>query len=197
MNAAERIIERLTMKEVIEKYYTTDIKKGMCLCPFHKEKTPSMKIFDGKKGFYCFGCGTGGNVINFVEKYFDLNYKEAVVRLDYDFSLGIFVKPTLKQRRKMSNEMKAKKAAKEEDEKLRCISRYNYFALCTFLNWLRSNNGLNSDINFLDALLERSMKSKALCEYNADACINALLSKYGEEVRAEWNKFRSTRRMIS
>ena len=36
------------------------------LCPFHSEKTPSFNVDDDKGLFYCFGCGKGGNVINFL-----------------------------------------------------------------------------------------------------------------------------------
>ena len=39
-------------------------RRGYCLCPFHAEKTPSMHIME--KGYYCFGCGEGGDHIKFV-----------------------------------------------------------------------------------------------------------------------------------
>ena len=35
-------------------------------CPFHNEKTPSCKVHTGKKVFNCFGCGVGGNILNFI-----------------------------------------------------------------------------------------------------------------------------------
>src|ERR1700722_5914775 len=36
------------------------------LCPFHSEKTPSFSFDPQKKLFYCFGCGRGGDVFNFI-----------------------------------------------------------------------------------------------------------------------------------
>ena len=69
------------------------------LCPFHGEKTPSFNIYTENGSFYCFGCGTGGDVITFAMKIENLDYMEAVKFLaeragmslpedDYDDSLG-------------------------------------------------------------------------------------------------------------
>ena len=48
------------------------------LCPFHNEKTPSFTVYPGSQSFYCFGCGSGGDVITFVMKYNNLDYAGAV-----------------------------------------------------------------------------------------------------------------------
>ncbi len=48
------------------------------LCPFHGEKTPSFNIYSENGSFYCFGCGTGGDVITFIMKIENLDYMEAV-----------------------------------------------------------------------------------------------------------------------
>lgn len=69
------------------------------LCPFHGEKTPSFNIYTENGSFYCFGCGTGGDVITFIMKIENLDYLEAVKFLaqragmtipedDYDDSMG-------------------------------------------------------------------------------------------------------------
>ena len=48
------------------------------LCPFHNEKTPSFNIYPENGSFYCFGCGTGGDVITFIRRIENLDYMEAV-----------------------------------------------------------------------------------------------------------------------
>jgi len=48
------------------------------LCPLHEEKTPSFYIYLKNNSFYCFGCSAGGNVINYVMKKQNINFKEAV-----------------------------------------------------------------------------------------------------------------------
>lgn len=51
------------------------------LCPFHGEKTPSFSVNSSKQFFYCFGCGAGGNVFNFLMRIEGLGFADAVHRL--------------------------------------------------------------------------------------------------------------------
>lgn len=48
-----------------------------------------MKLYDGQGGFHCFGCGASGSVIDFVMRLFDLNFRQAVLRINADFHLGL------------------------------------------------------------------------------------------------------------
>lgn len=66
--------------DVVSEYVRLE-KKGkdyFGLCPFHKEKTPSFTVVPTKQIYYCFGCGKGGNVINFSMNIENLEYIEAV-----------------------------------------------------------------------------------------------------------------------
>lgn len=61
--------------------YVTLKKKGtnwMACCPFHQEKTPSFSVNPSKSIFYCFGCGKGGSVFNFVMEVEGLSFPESV-----------------------------------------------------------------------------------------------------------------------
>ena len=51
------------------------------LCPFHNEKSPSFSVSPDKQIFHCFGCGVGGNVINFISKIEGIGFKEAIENL--------------------------------------------------------------------------------------------------------------------
>lgn len=53
-------------------------KNYLCSCPFHSEKTPSCTIFTETQTFYCFGCGTGGDVITFTMKMENLDFVETL-----------------------------------------------------------------------------------------------------------------------
>jgi DNA primase len=61
--------------------YVSLKKKGanwMACCPFHQEKSPSFSVNPSKEMFYCFGCGKGGGVFNFVMEIEHLTFPEAV-----------------------------------------------------------------------------------------------------------------------
>ncbi len=56
-------------------------KNYVGLCPFHEEKTGSFTVDPDKQLFYCFGCGTGGNVFTFLMKREGLSFPEALEKL--------------------------------------------------------------------------------------------------------------------
>ena len=90
MREAETIRRLLTARQVAEFYGFHADRAGNISCPFHRgDRTPSLKLYDGEGGFHCFGCGAHGSVIDFVMKLFDLNFRQAVMRLDSDFNLGL------------------------------------------------------------------------------------------------------------
>jgi len=61
--------------------YTELKKRGknyMGLCPFHQEDTPSFSVDPDKQLYYCFGCGAGGNIFNFIMEIEGLTFVEAI-----------------------------------------------------------------------------------------------------------------------
>ena len=86
---SEKFIDRVTMYDLAERYGFQINKGGFMKCPFHQDDSPSLKIYEGKGGFYCFGCNKGGTVIQFVMDYFKISYMDALKKLDSDFRLNI------------------------------------------------------------------------------------------------------------
>ena len=76
----EEIRSNNDIVDVISQYVT--LKRSgrnfFGLCPFHKEKSPSFAVSPDKQIFHCFGCGAGGNVIHFVGKIENINFKETL-----------------------------------------------------------------------------------------------------------------------
>ena len=65
-------------KEFPLTHFLSPSRAGFVLCPFHNEKTPSLKIYKEQNKWWCFGCQQGGDVINFVIKKDNLSFAEAV-----------------------------------------------------------------------------------------------------------------------
>lgn len=87
MRYSDDIIEEVRMKndivDVISQYVKLT-RRGSSyfgLCPFHNEKTPSFSVTPSKQMYYCFGCGAGGNVFNFVMEYENYSFGEALSHL--------------------------------------------------------------------------------------------------------------------
>lgn len=78
--------EHFNILDYISKY--VNLKKTgrnyVGLCPFHQEKTPSFAVNEERQIFHCFGCGVGGDLILFLEKYLKLNFYDVLLMLEKD-----------------------------------------------------------------------------------------------------------------
>jgi len=77
---AERVKQQADIVRVVGEYVRLKKtgKDFSGLCPFHQEKTPSFTVSPIKQIFYCFGCGKGGDVFNFVREMEKCEFPEAV-----------------------------------------------------------------------------------------------------------------------
>lgn len=85
MNVFSVVKDNVTAKQVAMQYGLQINRSGLTRCPFHSDKTASMKI---DKRYYCFGCGETGDAIDLVAKYFGLVPKEAAMKIASDFGLN-------------------------------------------------------------------------------------------------------------
>ena len=77
----DEVRSRARIDDVVSSYVTlkpagAGTLKG--LCPFHDEKTPSFQVTPARGLYYCFGCGKGGDTVNFVQEINNLSFREAV-----------------------------------------------------------------------------------------------------------------------
>lgn len=115
IDAVQTIKDRLTMREVLERYGYTADRKGFICCPFHSEKTPSMKIYE--KDYHCFGCQEHGDVITFVQKLFGLSFQDTLRKIDTDFSLGLPIGERIDKRRQTDMARQAFLRKREQKKK--------------------------------------------------------------------------------
>ena len=73
MNVFEAVKQSVTTRQAAEHFGIRVGRNGMCRCPFHDDKNPSMKA---DRRFHCFGCGADGDVIDFVSRLEQATPKE-------------------------------------------------------------------------------------------------------------------------
>lgn len=119
-NYADEIKKRLPAREVFERYGFHMNHAGFTCCPFHGEKTASCKVYPGNRGWHCFGCHSGGDVLDFAQQYFGLNYQEAAAKLNDDFGLGLQIGKTLTRAEQTeADKRNAERRRKAEERKRR------------------------------------------------------------------------------
>ena len=85
MNLFESVKAAATARQAAEHYGLKIGQGNMACCPFHADRTPSMKL--NEDYFYCFGCGAHGDVIDLVARLFNLSSYDAAKKLAYDFGI--------------------------------------------------------------------------------------------------------------
>ena len=117
-NFYEEIKQRISMPEMMRHYGFELDRSGFCKCPLHGEKTGSFKAYSGNRGFYCFGCGAHGSVIDFVMQYFGLTFQDAISKINTDFSLGFPIgeRISLRQRREMEHRQRERQEERNREQ---------------------------------------------------------------------------------
>ena len=72
-----------------------------------------MKVY--KKSFYCFSCNRTGDLIEFVKQYFNLNFQEAMEKINYDFNLCLKTRGRLNKKRLIELQRQQKLKREEEE----------------------------------------------------------------------------------
>ena len=86
INLFDTVKAAVTPRMAAERYGLPIQQGNMICCPFHADRTPSMKL--NEDYFYCFGCGATGDVIDLAARLFDLSKYEAVQKLAADFGIS-------------------------------------------------------------------------------------------------------------
>lgn len=137
---ANEIKNRLDTVEVFEYYGFHPNRKGFVCCPFHAEKTPSMKVYAGNRGYNCFGCGENGGIIDFVMKMFDLPLKDAINKLNNDFNVGLPIGEKLDRRKQLDISKRAFIVRKEREKKKQQEDEVKNAYYSALDEWIRLDN---------------------------------------------------------
>lgn len=137
-------------------------------CPFHEEKTPSFSVNSEKEIFHCFGCGVSGDVIDFVQKYYNLDFLKAIKHLEIKTTKIEYSK--IKEKQELKNHFRTWESG--------------YFQeICMYLRIF--NKLLKYKLSWSNR--EIIYKSLPVCEYHADIIQNGT-DKLKYELYKDLNK---------
>ena len=134
-NAVQVIKESVPINKAFEWYGYQFNSKGFAKCPFHNEKTPSMKLNLDDNSFHCFGCGEHGDVITFVQKLFNLSFADALNKIDSDFRLKIYGDKTFAEMKMIHYWQKSFEAKREREKFEKEMQKKQYWEI--FDEWKR------------------------------------------------------------
>lgn len=96
----ELVKSQVNMQMLVEHLGIRVYRNGLALCPFHDDRQPSMKVHNGyldHDGYYCWACGAGGTIFNFVMDYCNLGFEESVKYIAAAFGIRITEEQKLSQ----------------------------------------------------------------------------------------------------
>lgn len=108
-------------------------KEYVALCPFHKESSPSFSVSTSKQFYYCFGCGAGGNSLDFLQNYLGKSFISIIQEMAQENNVDLT--PYLKTSQNSAAELKLLPAMKK--------------AMMYFMENLSSNGSSNSAMKYL------------------------------------------------
>jgi len=175
MSAYDEILSSSNIVNILE-YYGLKVNRNKCTCPFHNDTHPSMMVNTSKGIAKCFACGSGGNVVSFIQKYeTEINHNEISTVEAMQKAIDIqHLNIVLSQNNKMP--------LTEEQKKQKTLSNILKDAIIICENNLKTQNIDGEKI--LDYLKSRNLSEQIINNFHIgfnptyDNITNNLLSKY-------------------
>ena len=182
MNVFEAVKQTVTTRQAAENYGIHVNRAGKTNCPFHNDRTPSLKV---DKRFHCFGCGADGDVIDFTAQLYGLDAKSAAEKLAADFHI-----PYTHHKRKET--VKKPIREKAEEQKYRELEVKCFRVLSDYFHLLRhweQAYAPKPEDEAWHPLFVEALHKKDHIEYLLDVLLYdsledraALIKNYGKEV---------------
>ena len=181
INVFEAVKPAVTARQAAEQYGIRVNEHGMAVCPFHNDKTPSMKL-DNR--FHCFACQADGDAIDFVSRLFGIPVRDAAVKIAEDFGIPY-------NQREGPATLVAAKAPAQEQERL--TGKAYCTTLTAYLRFLRE-----WEVQFapqapgeeLHSLFVEALQRKGCIEYWLDLLLfgtpeekRTFIVQHGKEVK--------------
>lgn len=175
MSAYDEILSSSNIVNILE-YYGLKVNRNKCTCPFHNDTHPSMMVNTSKGIAKCFACGSGGNVVSFIQKYeTEINHNAISTVEAMQKAIDIqHLNIVLSQNNKMP--------LTEEQKKQKTLSNILKDAITICENNLKTKN-IDGE-RTLDYLKSRNLSEQIINNFHIgfnptyDNITNNLLSKY-------------------
>ena len=183
MNVFKAVKQSVTTRQAAEHFGIRVGRNGMCVCPFHADKNPSMKV---DRRFHCFGCQADGDVIDFVSRLENISPKEAALMLAQDFSIPYEDKepPSRSRRPQPRQESPEQQFKRMERHCFRVLSDYHNL----LRRWKRDYAPKTPDKEWHPLFVE-ALQKQAHVEYLLDVLlfgdteeIASLITEHGKDV---------------
>lgn len=135
----------ISMQDVMGLYNLRPHHRNVYPCPFHAEKTPSLYAYDGDRGFYCFGCGAGGSIFDFVQRMNDCDFPAALDFICDNFGIPNDNETTPQQRREFARSLQERQKAAQERQQRIEAGKYAYRRLCEYRLFLAEQKGCSPE----------------------------------------------------
>ena len=185
MNVFEAVKQSVTTRQAAERYGIRVGRNGMCVCPFHNDKNPSMKV---DRRFHCFGCQADGDVIDFASRLHGTGTKEAALLLAQDFSV-----PYEDGRNAPKQPIRPQLRQETEEQRYQRMERHAFRVLSDYYHLLRQwekDLAPQTPEEAWNPLFTEALQNKAKIEYLLDVLLSSdleerasLIIEYGKEVK--------------
>lgn len=127
---SEEIKATYSMRDILARYGLHPNRSGFIRCPFHKEKTASMKIY--RDSYYCFGCGASGDVFNFISAMDGLSFRESFLELGGTYEQK---KETFGERMARYHAQKEREMKRKREDALKARRKLNNDLIDIYRDW--------------------------------------------------------------
>lgn len=133
----EEIKDVYSMKDILDRCGLPQPNRaGFMRCPFHKEKTASMKIY--KQDYHCFGCGANGDIFTFMQQFYSITFKEVFQMLG-----GTYAKPSYTSKLAIYKAEKARLMRQKEAERRLEKIRLNNMLISIYRRYMEKSEPLS------------------------------------------------------
>lgn len=185
MSIFEAVKQSVTTRQAAEHYGIRVGRNGMCVCPFHNDKNPSMKV---DRRFHCFGCQADGDVIDFTSRLHGISVREAALLLAQDFSI-----PCEDGKDARKQPIRPRLRQESEEQKFKRMERHCFRVLSDYYHllrrWREEYAPRQPDEDWHPLFVEALQKQDQV-EYLLDVLLTgdmreraSIIIEYGKEVR--------------